>query len=159
MSERKRSRVWYWVGGGLLAAVLLVAGSIFGLWMLVLSAFSDTRPGDPVPSTQTGYTTHVRNGQVDFDLVYGRETTGINSFLLSDSTGKRIWELTGGGEAKPAKVVYGQVPAGWKQVFPVGDENLPDIRGTKVKVRIDTRFHVAFGPGVEVNEGEVDVPK
>jgi hypothetical protein len=35
----------------------------------------------------------------------------------------------------------------------------PDIRGQRSKVRIDTRSSIPFGPGVEIAEAEIDVPK
>jgi hypothetical protein len=134
-------------------------GLFLGLWVLLWSLFGGTGSPDSVASTQTGYATHLRNGRVEFDLVYGRDTTGIVRFILTDPAGQPIWELHGDSQTKPPKVVYGQVPTGWTQVFPDAKGELPDIRGRRVKMRIDTRFQVMFGPGVEVNEGEADVPK
>ncbi|OWK42233.1 hypothetical protein FRUB_04311 [Fimbriiglobus ruber] len=112
-----------------------------------------------MPSTQAGYVTKLRNGQIEFDLVYGRETTGIVRFIISDPDGTPVWELSGGSQNKPPKVVYGQVPVGWTQVFPAGNVAPPEIRGRRVKVRIDTRYQIPFGPGVEVNEGDVNIPQ
>jgi hypothetical protein len=58
-------------------------------------------------------------------------------------------------------VVYGQLPAdgSLKQTFPEDGSPPADIRGQTVQVRVTNRFQVAFGPGQEITDVSVAVPK
>jgi hypothetical protein len=69
--------------------------------------------------------------------------------------------VTGQGSEKPAKVIYGQLPAdgSLKQTFPEDGKPPPDIRGQTVKVEVDNRYQIALGPGHEMTQVTVTVPK
>lgn len=160
---KPRSRVFWWVAGILLVFVLVVGGLLYVAWSTVTGWLGGTRPGDPVASTQSDFTPHVRNGQVEFDVLYGREATGLVKFTVSDpDTGKPLWVLVGPGQHKVPKFVYGQVPTdpvyNWTQELPADGAPPPDVRGKRVKVQVLTRFQVMFGPGQEINERVIEVP-
>src|SRR5262249_4053683 len=102
------------------------------------------------------------NGHLQLDLTYGNEATGIVTITFTDAQGNTLWEVRGQGQEKPAKVVYGQLPAdgSLQQTFPEkGAPPPPDVRGQTVQVRVVNRFQVALGPGQEVTDVTVTVPK
>jgi hypothetical protein len=93
---------------------------------------------------------------LELDLTSGNEVTTLATVTVSDMDGNRLWEV--GSLDKPAKIVYGQVPPGGKQVFPeVGKPPLDP--GQKGAGEDRQRVPVAFGPGQEVTDVTVEVPK
>ena len=81
---------------------------------------------------------------------------------VTEPDGTLLWVLSGPGQGRTPKIVYGVVPADrqfrWAQEWPTDGTPPPDIRGRRVKVRIETRF-VQFGAGTELAEEVIDVPK
>src|SRR5262245_20412778 len=93
-TTKPRSRVFWWVAGILLVFALIVGGLLFAAWSTVTGWLGGTPPLDTVRSTQSDFTPHVRNGQVEFDILYGRETTGLVKVTVSDAdTGQPLWVL------------------------------------------------------------------
>jgi hypothetical protein len=163
MSSKPRSRLRVWLGVVLLAALAAVCVLVYLSRSALVSRFG-TVAGPAAPSnTRAAFQTKVTGGQVEFEMVYGRDVTGIVRVTVTDPDGTQLWVLSGPGQGRTPKIVYGVVPADgqfrWAQEWPVDGTPPPDIRGRRVKVRIDTRFSIPFGPGVEISEAEIDVPK
>jgi hypothetical protein len=160
MSEtRSRSSLRFWLGllvGVLIALAVLAALAIYAVGCAI---------GKVGQALQTDTKVAVRpittNGQLELDLSYGNEATGISMITFTDAAGNKLWELSGQGWEKPAKVVYGQLPAdgSLKQTFPEDGKSPPDIRGQTVKVEVDNRYQIALGPGHEMTQVTVTVPK
>jgi hypothetical protein len=160
MSETRSRSTWkLWVGiliGVLVTLAVLAALAIYA----VGCAF-----GKVGQALQTDTKVAVRavttNGQLELDLTYGNEATGISMITFTDAAGNKLWEVTGQGSEKPAKVIYGQLPAdgSLKQTFPEDGKPPPDIRGQTVKVEVDNRYQIALGPGHEMTQVTVTVPK
>lgn len=160
MSEtRSRSSLRFWLGllvGVLIALAVLAALAVYAVGCAI---------GKVGQALQTDTKVAVRpvttNGQLELDLTYGHEATGISMITFTDAAGNKLWEVSGQGTEKPAKVVYGQLPAdgSFKQAFPEDGKPPPDIRGQTVKVQVDNRYQIALGPGHEMTEVTVTVPK
>ena len=157
--SRSRSAVKLWLG--------IILGVVFTLavvWVVVVYAVGCAL-GKVGQALQTDTRVAVRpvtaSGGLELHLRYGSEATGITTITFTDAQGDKLWEVSGQGSAKPPTVVYGQLPAdgSLKQLFP--EDGLPpaDVRGRTVQVRVVNRFQVAFGPGQEVTDVTVEVPK
>ena len=158
MEGRTRSRLLIWLGVILL--VLLAACGVAGY--LIWSAV--TKVGGALSTdTRVGVRPVTTGGQLELHLTYGNEATGIVTVTVTDEAGNRLWEIDGQGQSKPAKIVYGQLPADpavpWRQEFPENGQPPADIRGKTVKIRVVNRFQVAFGPGQELTDLTVQVPE
>jgi hypothetical protein len=159
MEARSRSGLKFWLG--ILIGVVLTLLVLAGLAVYVVGC-TLAKVGQALQTdTKVGVRATTSNGQLELDLSYGNEATGITTITVTDPTGKTLWEVSGQGTAKPAKVVYGQLPAdgSLKQVSPDDGSPPPDIRGKTVQIRVVNRFQVAFGPGQEVTDLTVEVPK
>jgi hypothetical protein len=156
-----RSRSGLKVGLGILIGVLftllVLAGVVFYAVGCAVGKLGQALQTD----TKVGVRPTTANGQLELELSYGNETTGITTITVTDAEGNKLWEVSGQGQEKPARVVYGQVPAdgSLKQTFPEDGTPPADVRGKKVVVRVVNRFQVAFGPGQEVTDVTVEVPK
>lgn len=163
MAAKPRYRLRPWLGVALLAALVVAGALLYLSWSAIASRFG-TGGGPVAPSgTQSAFQTKVTNGQVEFEITYGRDVTGVVRVTVTEPTdGTLLWVLSGPGQGRTPKIVYGVVPADgqfrWVQEWPTGGVPPPDVRGRRVKVRIETRF-VRFGAGVEIAEAEIDVPK
>jgi hypothetical protein len=160
MSEaRSRSALKVWLGilvAGLLTLLVLAGVALYAVGCTV------AKVGQALQTdTKVGVRSITANGRLELDLTYGDETTGIATITFTDAAGEKLWEVIGNGQTKPAKVVYGQLPAdgSLKQVFPDDGSPPADIRGKTVKVRVTNRFQVAFGPGQEITDLTVEMPK
>jgi hypothetical protein len=159
MSEtRSRSALKFWLG--ILIGVLLTLAAIAGVAVYVVGC-TIAKVGEGLTDTKVGVRATTANGRLQLDLTYGNEVTGISTITFTDEDGNKLWEVAGQGVEKPAKLVYGQLPAdgSLKQVFPEEGAPPADIRGKTVHVRVNNRFQVAFGPGHELTDVTVEVPK
>jgi hypothetical protein len=160
MSEA-RSRSGFRFGIGILIGVLLTLLVLAVLLVYVVGC----AVGKVGQALQTDTKVAVRpttaNGQLELDLSYGNEATGIVTITFTDAQGNTLWEVRGNGQEKPARVVYGQLPAdgSLQQTFPEKGAPPVDVRGQTVQVRVVNRFQVALGPGQEVTDVTVTVPK
>jgi RNA polymerase sigma factor (sigma-70 family) len=112
---------------------------------------------------QIAVRTSVVNGQVEFDLFYGRGVTGIYHFVVTDEKRENLWIVHGAGQARFNKITYGVVPVdptylGPRQTFPESNKPPKDIRGTKIHLRVDYRDTNWFGTGTEIYEDDIEVP-
>ena len=157
--ERSRSTLKVFLGiliGVLIMLALLAVLAVYALGCAI---------GKVGQALQTDTKVAVRavttNGQLELDLTYGNEATGISLITFTDAAGNKLWEVTGQGSEKPAKLIYGQLPAdgSLKQTFPEDGKPPPDIRGQTVTVQVTNRFQVAFGPGQEMTDVTVPVPR
>jgi hypothetical protein len=162
MEPKKRSRIWAWVGGillGLTLAGIAVVGTVAILVVVgvveLSKAFSSETHATIVPRTV--------NGQVEFEMGYGKDVTALSVFIVRDMEGNELWRLDGRSSQKPPKLVYGVLPSGsageWEQVFPTGGARPVDIRGKRVTVEANCGFVVAFGAGHQSTHAEFDIPK
>jgi RNA polymerase sigma factor (sigma-70 family) len=108
--------------------------------------------------------TRVIDGQVQFDVAYGRNVTGISAFIVEDEQGNPLWSVRASGQNNIKKITYGVVPvdrnyAGRQQEVPADGTKPEDIRGKKVRIEVDYRDMALFGPGTEVYRDTVEVPK
>ena len=160
MSEtRSRSTLRFWLG--LLIGVLVVLLTLAGVVVYAVGC-TVVKVGQALDTdTKVAVNASTANGQLELDLKYGHEVTGITTITFTDTAGNKLWELTGQGTTKPAKVVYGQVPAdgSLQQTYPEDGKPPPDIRGKTVQVRVNNRFQVALGPGHEITDVTLEVPK
>jgi hypothetical protein len=160
MSETRSQSTWkLWVGiliGVLVTLAVLAALAIYAVGCAI------GKVGQALETdTKVAVRAVTANGQLELDLTYGNEATGISLISFTDAAGDTLWELSGQGSEKPAKVVYGQLPAdgSLKQTFPEDGKPPADIRGQTVVIKVNNRFQVAFGPGHEMTEVTVTVPK
>lgn len=146
---------------GILVGVLLMLALLAVLAIYVLGCAIGKVGQALQTDTKVAVRAVTANGQLELDLTYGNEATGITTITVTDAAGNKLWEVAGQGSAKPAKVVYGQLPADGSltQIFPEDGKPPPDIRGQTVQVRMTNRFQVAFGPGQEITDVTVAVPK
>ncbi|HJZ92366.1 MAG TPA: hypothetical protein VKE40_15930 [Gemmataceae bacterium] len=158
MQSRTRSRLLIWLG--VIVLVLLVAGAAV---VYVVGMAVGTLGKALVPETHVAVTPKTSNGQLELELSYGKNVTGLDKVTVLDVEGNKLWEISAPGTGKPGKVVYGQVPTepdvAWQQNFPEGGKPPADIRGKTVQVKIDQRFLVAIGVGHELTEVTVEMPK
>ena len=110
-------------------------------------------------SSQTDATIRAKtlNGQVRFDLRYGKDVTGLTVFTVRDAGGKELWKLEGFGAQKPPRLWYGEVPEGASQTFPLKGPP-PDVRGKHIKVEATCGFRIALGVGQDTWSAEFDIP-
>lgn len=158
MSEsRSRLRPWLYVLLGVAVTLLMVGGVAVFLVGRAVVEIGKALETD----TRVGVRPRTADGRLELDLTFGNEATGLTSVTVTDPAGETLWELTTQGQEKPAKVVYGQVPADgpFKQTVPRDGSPPPDLRGRTVQVRVVNRYQVAFGPGQEVTDLTVEVPK
>jgi hypothetical protein len=157
---RSRSALRFWLGIliGVILTLAVVAGvAIYAVGCAIGKVADAVRTDTKVAARAT-----TADGRLELDLSYGTEATGIVTITVTNVDGEKLWEVTGqGASSKPAKVVYGELPAdgSLKQSFPEDGKPPPDIRGQTVQVRIVNRFQVAFGPGQEVTDLTVEIPK
>jgi hypothetical protein len=159
METRSRSALKVWLG--ILIGVVLTLAVVAGLAIYAVGC-TIARMGEALQTdTKVGVRATTASGQLELDLTYGNEATGISTITFTDADGTKLWEMAGQGVEKPAKLIYGQVPAdgSLKQVFPEDGALPADVRGKTVHIRVNNRFQVAFGPGHEQTEVTVEVPK
>lgn len=103
------------------------------------------------------------NDRVEFEVVLGKDVSGISQFTVKDAEGKEFWKLYGTGTVKPPRIIYGVVPSepldSWKQLEPSEGALPPDIRGKRIKVEVSTRLDTWFGVGHQSASAEFDIPK
>jgi hypothetical protein len=163
MEPRGRSRVWMWVAGilvgltvaGVVVVGLVVAGVVAGVVQIGKALSTET---------EVMIRPQAVNGQVEFELTYGKDLTGLSVFIVQDAGGNELWRLdAAGSDAKPPKVVYGVVPTdpagAWKQVAPADGKPPADIRGRHIKVEANCRYIIAMGAGHQSTRAEFDIPK
>jgi hypothetical protein len=156
---RSRSALRVWLG--ILIGVLLTLAAV-GWLAVYLIGCAIGKVGEALQTdTKVAVRATAVNGRLELDLTYGKDVTGLTTITVTDEEGNILWEVGGQGSAKPAKVVYGQLPedGSLKQAFPVDGSPPMDIRGQTVQIRVVNRFQVAFGPGQEVTDVTVEVPK
>jgi hypothetical protein len=149
------------LGLGILLGVLLTLLVIGGV-VVYLVGYAVGQMGQALQTdTKVGVQPTTANGQLELNLTYGMNATELTTLTVTDTAGNTLWEVTGHPSAKPAKVAYGQLPAdgSLKQMFPEGGAPPADARGKTVQVRVVNRFQVALGPGQEVTDVTVEVPK
>jgi hypothetical protein len=146
----------------LIALVLmgLVVTAAVGIFVVVgLVKLADAFSSD----TAVTLTPKAVDGQVEFELTYGEDVTGIAQFIVQDADGKDLWKLRGSSNDKLARIAYGVIPDGppgsWRQEFPAEGTQPADIRGKRIKIEVGCRFIVAFGAGRHSTRTEFDVPK
>src|SRR5262249_55126665 len=157
--SRSGSALKLWLG--ILIGVIITLAVLAGLAIYVVGC-TVAQVGQALQTdTKVGVNSTTANGRLELDLTYGTETTGITTITFTDSDGNNLWEVAGQGSAKPDKVVYGQLPADGtlKQVSPEDGSPPADVRGKTVQIRVVNRFQVAFGPGQEVTDLTLVVPK
>lgn len=156
---RSRSTLKLWLGIfiGVVVTLVVVAGVALYAVGCAIGKVGDALRTD----TKVGVRATTANGQLELHLSYGNEVTGLVTILVTDSDGNRLWEVSGQGSAKPARVVYGEIPAdgSLKQVFPEDGTPPASISGRTVQVRVVNRFQVALGTGQELTDMIVEVPK
>jgi len=162
MQTRGRSSAWKWVWRLVLALTLtftccvglIVVASVVGLKKLGEALEHDTQ----VSIRQT-----IANDRVEFEVILGKDVSGISQFTVLDADGKEHWKLYGTGTVKPPKIVYGVVPSepadSWKQLEPGEGALPPDIRGKHIKVEVSTRLDTWFGVAHQQASAEFDVPR
>jgi hypothetical protein len=160
MSETRSRSTWkLWVGIliGVLVTLAVLAALAFYAVGCAIGKVGQALETD----TKVAVRPITTNGQLELDLTYGNEATGISMITFTDAAGNKLWEVTGQGSEKPAKVIYGQLPAdgSLKQTFPEDGKPPQDIRGQTVKVEVDNRYQIALGPGHEMTQVTVTVPK
>ncbi len=106
----------------------------------------------------------VKDGKVEFGLSHGKNVTGVVRFIVSDDTGEVLWSVMASGQNPVRHIVYGVPPAdpsyaGRRQLVPADGAAPADIRGRTVRVRVDYRFTTFLGPGTEVYETTIAVPR
>jgi hypothetical protein len=156
-----RSRSAVKVGLGILFGVVFTL-LVVGVVVVYMVGCAVGKVGESLQTdTKVAVIATTANGKMELDLSYGGKATGITTITVMDAQGDKLWEVSGQGTAKPAKVEYGQLPAdgSLKQVFPEDGKPPADIHGKTVQVRVVNRFQVAFGPGQEITDVTVDVPK
>jgi hypothetical protein len=157
----ERSRSVLKIGLGILIGVLLMLLVIGGVAIYVVGC-TVAKVGEALQTdTKVGVQATTTNGQLELGLSYGKEATQLNLVTVTDTAGNKLWEVSGAPSAKPAKIVYGKISADGsiKQVFPEDGSPPADIRGKTVNIRVVNRFQVALGPGQEVTDITVNVPK
>jgi hypothetical protein len=156
-----RSRSYSKLSLGIFIGVLVTLAVLAGVAVYVIGC-TLTKVGDALQTdTKVVVNATTANGLPELNLTYGKEATGIVTITFSGGDGNKLWEVAGQGSAKPAKLVYGQLPAdgSLKQIHPENGSPPADVRGQTVQVRVVNRFQVAFGPGQEVADVTVVVPK
>ena len=145
-----------WILGIVFTIVVLAIGVVLGA--VGLFVFGMVKLGEAFSSeTDATIRTKTDNGQVQFDLSYGKDITNLVVFIVRDADGKELWKLEGHGQPKPARLVYGVVPEGGKQTLP-SEGKPPDIRGKHIKVEASCRFLIALGVGQQSSYAEFDIP-
>jgi hypothetical protein len=156
-----RSRSALKLGLGIFIGVLLTLLVVAGVVVYVVGC-TVAKVGEALQTdTKVGVRPTTTNGRLELDLTYGNEATQLNTLTVTDAAGNTLWEVSGAPSAKPAKIVCGQIPADGsiKQVFPADGSPPADIRGKTVHIRVFNGFRVAFGPGQEVTDVSIEVPK
>jgi hypothetical protein len=150
-------KLWLGILAGVLFALLVLAGVTVYVAGCALGKVGEAIQTD----TRVAVRPTAANGRPELDLTYGNEATGIVTITFTDAQGNTLWEVSGQGQEKPARVVYGRLPAdgSLKQVFPTDGSPPADVRGQTVHVRVVNRFQVALGPGQELTDVTIEVPK
>ena len=162
MEARQRLGCWNWVWR-LVVALTLTFACIGGL--IVVAAVVGLKKLGEALAHDTSVSIHQKmgNDRVEFEVVLGKDVSGIAQFTVKDADGKELWKLYGTGTVKPGQIVYGVVPTqpadSWKQLEPSEGSRPPDIRGKHIKVEVSTRLDGWFGVGHQSTSAEFDVPK
>jgi hypothetical protein len=106
----------------------------------------------------------VKDGKVELRLKYGRNITGLVKLLVKDKDGKPLWTVAASGQTPIRKITYGEAPVdpcykGEPQEYPPDDKQPKDIRGKEVQIQVRYRFNSLLGPGVEIYDKTIIVPK
>jgi RNA polymerase sigma-70 factor (ECF subfamily) len=106
----------------------------------------------------------LKDGQVVFDLEYGRRVTGLVRFIVEDGDRKELWNVEASGQNAIKQITYGVVPVDPRyslkqQQYPAENKPPKDIRGKTVRVSVHYRYSNPLGPGVEICETTVRVPE
>jgi hypothetical protein len=157
----KRSGLRRWACGCLIALVVtaLVVTATVGIFVVIgLIKLGEALEHD----TSVSIRQTIANDRVEFEVVLGKDVSGIAQFTVKDAVGKELWKLYGIGTVNPPKIIYGVVPEpadSWRQLEPSEGSRPPDIRGKHIKVEVSTRLDGWFGVGHQSTYAEFDVPK
>jgi hypothetical protein len=159
MSTAKNNRrIFLAIGVIILSGVAVVGVVTYDLWKAVVG-ITDALSTETTVAIQP----KANKNPVELDLTYGKDVTNVALVVVTDAEGNELWRLRGGGQEKPATIVYGVVPTDahktWKQEFPEDGKPPADIRGKQVKVDINVGYNIAFGPGHNSTVVEINVPK
>jgi hypothetical protein len=162
METRERSGLRRWACGCLIALLLVAVVVTVAVGLFVVIGI--IKIGEALEhDTQVSINQKIANDRVEFEVVLGKDVSGIAQFTVRDVEGKELWKLYGTGSVKPPKIIYGVVPTepadSWKQLEPSEGSRPPDIRGKHVKVEVSTRLDGWFGVGHQSAYAEFDVPK
>jgi hypothetical protein len=162
MQTRDRSSAWKWVGR-LLVALALTLACCVGL-VVVAAVVGLKKLGEALEhDTQVSIRQTNANDRVEFEVILGKDVSGISQFTVRDAEGQELWKLYGTGTVKPPKIVYGMVPAepadSWKQLEPGEGALPPDIRGKHIKLEVSTRLDTWFGVAHQSEYAEFDIPR
>jgi hypothetical protein len=162
MEARKSSGFRRWVWGCLIALVLtaMVVTAAVGIFVVV----GIVKIGEALEhDTQVSIRQTIANDRVEFEVILGKDVSGISQFIVRDAENKELWKLYGTGSVKPPRIVYGVVPTepadSWRQLEPSEGSLPPDIRGRHIKVEVSTRLDTWFGVAHQSAHAEFDVPK
>jgi hypothetical protein len=162
MEARERSSAWKWVWR-LVVALTLTFACCVGL-VVVAAVVGLKKLGEALEhDTQVSIRQTIANDRVEFQVILGKDVSGIAQFTVRDEEGKELWRLYGTGSVKPPKIIYGVVPTepadSWRQLEPGEGALPPDIRGKHIKVEVSTRLDGWFGVGHQSTFAEFDVPR
>lgn len=131
---------------------------IGGLLVTLLIALSACGCGqrprlDVVPSIDDG-------GHVVFDIPR-TDVNGLLGFRIEDETGKALWHVRMSYD-KGSRITYGVLPTGGnmaaQQEVPTDGSPPPEIRGRRVRVKVDYQYDEFAAASVDEFEKTVDVP-
>ena len=162
MEARERSSAWKWVWR-IVVAMTITFACIVGL-IVVAAIYGLKKLGEALEhDTQVSIRQTIANDRVEFEVILGKDVSGIAQFTVRDEEGKELWKLYGTGSVKPPRIVYGVVPTepadSWRQLEPSEGSLPPDIRGKHIKVEVSTRLDTWFGVAHQSAYAEFDVPK
>ena len=155
----RTTRIILGVIGFVLILVVVAVGGALYLFFSAAREVADQLSDDTTASARPT----TANGRVEFAMTYGREVVNLSRFTVLEAQGNQLWQLECRNSRKPPLVVYGELPTdaprGYVQLFPADGAKPTDIRGTKVRVKIEVRYIIAMGAGHQIYESEFDIAK
>jgi RNA polymerase sigma factor (sigma-70 family) len=176
------------IAGIAILAIIVIGAGAAAIRVLLLDreAKAPDPPGSPAPKEPSakptpkaapvkhpigpgGFTlkeVKINDGQIDFEFDYGRRVQGISRFVVADSAGNRLWAINGSTQNGIRSITYGVPPADkthflrvQQQEFPEKNQKPADIRGKEVRIKVSYTHSTFLGPGQEIYETTVEVPK
>src|SRR5688500_1677818 len=103
--EPKPRHLLIWTGGVILGVLLTVAVTIgAGIYLLgrTVSGIADAVRTETDAVVRPG----LVNGQLEFDLTYGKDVMNFAAIIVYDADGVELWKLQHHADKKPARIVY-----------------------------------------------------